>query len=118
MSRVAGVDADERPICIRQLTVDEGIRTSPVLPNERNSTQGTAALQDFDPAYVGDGLQKSICRDSIITKKPPAGTAWQRQGDLQLRLFSRDAAEAYGAGQGDDIDLSPFFHPPMSRVPG
>src|SRR5215470_3052643 len=28
---------------------------SPVLPNERNSTQGTAALRDFDPVYVADG---------------------------------------------------------------
>jgi hypothetical protein len=28
MSRVASVEADERAICIRQLTVDEGIRSS------------------------------------------------------------------------------------------
>jgi hypothetical protein len=27
----------------------------PVLPNERNSTQGTAALRDFEPVYVADG---------------------------------------------------------------
>jgi hypothetical protein len=26
-----------------------------VLPNERNSTQGTAALRDFEPVDVADG---------------------------------------------------------------
>jgi hypothetical protein len=31
----------------------------PVLPNERNSTQGTVALPDFDPVYVADG-SKSV----------------------------------------------------------
>jgi hypothetical protein len=33
------------------------------VPNERNSTQGTAALQDFDPVYVADG--------SIVLIKSP-----------------------------------------------
>src|SRR5262249_36334651 len=34
--------------------------TSPVLPNERNSPQGTAALRDFDSVYAADGSNSDI----------------------------------------------------------
>jgi hypothetical protein len=31
-----------------------------MLSNERNSTQGTAALRDFDPVYVADGSKLGL----------------------------------------------------------
>jgi hypothetical protein len=65
--------------------IDERNRTSP--PQSRQFIAQAARLSSR-AAFV-------LNYSKTTTKKPPGGTAWQRHGGLQLRLFSRDAAEVY-----------------------
>ena len=42
-----------------------------MLPNERNSTQGTAALRDFEPVDVADGSNSALGRSRLNVRIPP-----------------------------------------------
>src|SRR5262249_39144437 len=69
----------------------------PVLSNERNSTQGTVALRDFDPVYVADGSKSVVTVMSTARllfhrkRKSIGGLAMSQECQSQTKTAHRDA---------------------------